>query len=121
MTDPIDATLQRRIEAYLARLLRALDAVPPEEISEIVREINGHIIERAESMEPLDDAALTRNFDALGNPEDIASLYQSRVMVARARTTRSPLLILRTTLRWAAKSAAVCVSPGFCALNFPTC
>jgi uncharacterized membrane protein len=104
MKGPLDSALQGRIDAYLARLRRALVDVPPEDISEIVREFHGHILERAEATDPLNEAALNRILDALGNPEDIGSLYQSRVMVARARASASPLLILMTTLRWAGKS-----------------
>ena len=59
MSNPIEPALQRRIDDYLTRLRRALVDLPPEEVAEIVREIHGHIVERAESMDLLDDAALT--------------------------------------------------------------
>jgi hypothetical protein len=106
MSIPIEPALQRRIDDYLTRLRGALVDLPPEEVAEIVREFHGHIVERAESMDSLDDAALTRILSALGNPLDIGSLYQSRAMVARARASTSPLLILTTTVRWAGKSIA---------------
>lgn len=104
MTGQIDPVLLQRIDAYLDRLRQALGALPPGEIAEIVREIRGHIIERAESTASLNEAALTRILSALGDPEDIASLYQSRAMVARARTSASPLLILKAAVRWAGMS-----------------
>ena len=106
MTSLDDPMLKGRIDAYLTRLRRALANLPPAEVAEIVREIHGHIVERAESTDSLDEAALKRILSALGNPEDIGSLYQSRAMVARARASTSPLLILRTTVRWAGKSIA---------------
>ncbi|MEJ0007568.1 MAG: hypothetical protein WDM77_14690 [Steroidobacteraceae bacterium] len=106
MSSRIVAALQVRIETYLTRLRQALGVLAPEEIDEIVREIRGHIVERAESTDLLDDAALEGILSALGNPEDIASLYQSRAMVARARVSTSPLLILMTTVRWAGMSLA---------------
>jgi hypothetical protein len=106
MTSQIDSALQARIEAYLNRLRRALGTLPPEEIEEIVREIRGHIVERAESTEPLNEPALEGILNAIGNPDDIASLYQSRAMVARARASTSPHLILMTTIRWAGMSLA---------------
>ena len=56
-------------------------------------------------MDSLDEAALTRILNALGNREDIGSLYQSRAMVGRARASTSPLLILRTTVRWAERAS----------------
>jgi uncharacterized membrane protein len=110
MSIPIEPALQRRIDDYLTRLRRALVDLPPEEVAGIVREIHGHIVERAESMDLVDDAALTRILGALGNAQDIGSLYQSRAMVARARTSGSPLLILMTTIRWAGMSLAGLVS-----------
>ncbi len=106
MTSPIDPVLQGQIDAYLNRLRRALADLAPAEVAEIVREIHGHIVERAEATDSFNEAALTRILAALGNPEDIGALYQSRAMVARARVSTSPLLILRTTVRWAAKSIA---------------
>jgi hypothetical protein len=106
MTSPMDPALQRRIDAYLARLRRALVDLAPEEVEEIVREIHGHIVERLESMDSSNEAVLTRILSALGDPEDIGSLYQSRAMVARARASTSPLLIVMTTARWAGKSIA---------------
>jgi uncharacterized membrane protein len=103
---PLEPALQRQVDAYLKRLRDALGELPASEASDIVREIQGHIIERIESMNSIDEDGLTAILDALGNPEAIASLYESRAMVARARTSRSPLLILRTTLRWAGRSVA---------------
>jgi hypothetical protein len=104
MTNPIDSALQERIEGYLNRLRQALGTLPPEEVAEIVREIRGHIVERAESSDVLSEATLKGILSALGNPDDIAALYQSRAMVARARASTSPLLILTTTIRWAGMS-----------------
>jgi hypothetical protein len=39
--------------------------------------------------------------EALGKPEDIGPLYQAEAMVARARSSFSPTLILRTVVPWA--------------------
>jgi uncharacterized membrane protein len=104
MKRPLEPALQRRIDAYLKRLRQALGELPATEASDIEREIRGHILERIESMGAIDEAALTVILEALGNPEDIGALYRSRAMVARARSSRSPLLILRTTVVWAGKS-----------------
>jgi uncharacterized membrane protein len=104
MTGQIDPVLQERIDAYLKRLRQALGALPPEEIADIVREIRGHIIERAEATASLNQEALTRILNALGDPDDIAALYQSRAMVARARASTSPSLILMAAIRWAGMS-----------------
>jgi uncharacterized membrane protein len=104
MTGHIDPILQERIDDYLRRLRLALGALPPDEVSDIVREIRGHIIERADSTASLNAEALKRILTSLGDPHDIASLYQSRVIVARARASTSPLLILRAAGRWAGMS-----------------
>lgn len=110
MTSPIDSSLQLQIDRYLDRLRQALGGLPAEEIEEIVREIASHIAERAAAVDPLNAAGLERILGALGNPEALASLYQSRVMAARARTSTSPRLIFTTTLRWAGMSLAGVVS-----------
>src|SRR6202011_5721851 len=41
--------LQRKIDAYLAELRRSLGELPAEDVQEILREIRGHILERAEA------------------------------------------------------------------------
>jgi|SRR5580698_9889757 uncharacterized membrane protein len=101
---PIEPRLQGRIDAYLMRLRTSLGDLPTEEASEIVREIRGHLVERVQEMDPVNDEVLTQFLRGFGSPEDIASLYETRAMVARARVSASPVLILRATIRWAARS-----------------
>ena len=93
--------LQAKIDAYLAQLRRSLGELPPEEVSEILREIRGHILERAEGSGELNDERLVAILKALGRPEEIAPLYQAESLMARARTSLSPSLLLRGALRWA--------------------
>jgi len=99
-----DQPLQTRVDAYLMRLRRSLGELPPEEVNEILREIRSHILDRAEASGELTDEKLMRILKELGQPEDIGPLYQAEAMVARARSSFSPLLILRTTIRWAMMS-----------------
>ena len=99
-----DQPLQTRIDAYLMRLRRSLTELPPEEVNDILREIRSHILDRAEGSGELTDEKLVRILKELGQPEDIGPLYQAEAMVARARSSFSPLLILRTTTRWAMMS-----------------
>jgi len=101
-----DQPLQTRIDTYLMRLRRSLGELPAEEVNDILREIRGHILERAETGGELTDEALVRILRELGQPEDIGPLYQAEAMVARARSSLSPALMLRTTLRWAMRSIA---------------
>jgi len=99
-----DQPLQTRIDAYLMRLRRSLSEMPPDEVNEILREIRSHILDRAEGSGELTDEKLVRILKELGQPEDIGPLYQAEAMVARARSSFSPVLILRTTTRWAMMS-----------------
>lgn len=93
--------LQTRIDAYLMRLRRSLGELPPEEVADILREIRGHILERAEAAGDMTDERLVAILQALGRPEDIAPLYQAEALMARARSSYSPTLLLRGALRWA--------------------
>ncbi len=105
MSTSLDLDLQTRIDTYLMNLRRSLGELPPEEVNDILREIRGHILERAEAAGELTDDKLVAILKALGKPEDIGPLYQAEAMVARARSSFSPTLILRTVLRWSMKSA----------------
>lgn len=104
MSTSFDLDLQTRIDAYLMNLRRCLGELPPEEVNDILREIRSHILERAEAAGELNDEKLVAILKALGKPEDIGPLYQAEAMVARARSSFSPTLILRTVLRWSMKS-----------------
>jgi uncharacterized membrane protein len=93
--------LQQKIDSYLMQLRRSLGELPPEEVSEILQEIRGHILERAESSGELTEERLVAILKALGKPEEIAPLYQAEAAVARARASLSPTVVLRGALRWA--------------------
>lgn len=93
--------VQARIDSYLINLRRSLGNLPAEEVQEILREIRGHILERAEASGELTEERMVLILKALGRPEDIAPLYQAEALVSRARASLSPLLILRGALRWA--------------------
>lgn len=97
--------LQRRIDAYLMQLRRSLGELPQPEVADILQEIRGHILERAEAAGNLTDERLAEILKALGRPEDIAPLYQAEALMARARTSFSPTLLLKGALRWAMLSA----------------
>jgi uncharacterized membrane protein len=97
----MNTDLQTRIDTYLMRLRRSLGELPPEEVSEILREIRSHILERAEASGELTNEKLVQILRELGQPEDIGPLYQADALVTRARASFSPSLIFRTTVRWA--------------------
>jgi uncharacterized membrane protein len=97
--------LQRRIDAYLAELRRCLGELPPEEVHDILQEIRGHILERTEASGELTEARLVEILKALGRPEEIAPLYQVDSVVAKARGSLSPRVVLRGIHRWSVVSA----------------
>jgi uncharacterized membrane protein len=92
------------VTQYLGRLRSALGGLPEAEIDDILRELHSHILERQELAGKANDEQLLRILRELGAPEDIGALYQAEALVARARSTRSPLLILTTTARLASRS-----------------
>jgi len=96
--------LQRRIDSYLAELRRCLGELPSEEVHEILREIRGHILERAEASGELTEDRLVAILKSLGRPEDIAPLYQVDSVVARARASLSPRTVMRGIHRWSTVS-----------------
>jgi len=96
--------LQRRIDSYLAELRRCLGELPPEEVHEILQEIRGHILERAEASGELTEDRLVGILKALGRPEEIAPLYQVDSVVARARSSLSPRVVMRGIQRWSTVS-----------------
>jgi len=97
--------LQKRIDSYLAQLRRCLGELPPEEVHDILQEIRGHILERAEASGELTEERLVEILKALGRPEEIAPLYQVDSVVAKARASLSPRLVMRGIQRWSVVSA----------------
>ena len=96
--------LQRRIDTYLVELRRCLAGLPPEEVHDILQEIRGHILERTEASGELTEERLVEILKALGRPEEIAPLYQVDAVVAKARASLSPRLVLRAVRRWSVVS-----------------
>jgi len=94
------------IKQYLVRLRKALGDVPSTERDEIVEEIRSHILERIEAQEPATEQVVNEILRAVGDPKELASQYKTEALLRRARTSQSPLLLLRTTLRWAMSGLA---------------
>ncbi len=104
MSDPTERA-RDPVDSYLAALREQLAGLPADEVDEILRELRGHIVERAagrdsERGRPPVEQVLRE----LGTPEEIGSLYRADALVARARAGFSPALIIRATIRWGTRT-----------------
>lgn len=85
------------IEAYIARLRKALSGFSVTEREDIIEEIRAHIVDRvAES-----GLTLEETIARLGPAEELAKDYRTGALVRRARSSFSPWIILKATFRWA--------------------
>lgn len=91
-------TSETQVNDYLARLRASLTGMTVSEREDIVEEIRMHIRERSSDPQSSLDAVL----EGLGPAEELAQQYRTGLLVQRARTSISPLVILRAALRWAA-------------------
>jgi uncharacterized membrane protein len=90
-------TTDARVNEYLSQLRSALTGITISEREDIVEEIRMHIRERlADPQTRVEDVIA-----GLGSANELAQQYRTGMLVQRARTSRSPLLILRAALRWA--------------------
>lgn len=97
---------QGQVEVYLAALRKQLAGLLTEDVAEILRELRGHIADRAaESDAGRNGTPVEQILRELGTPEEIGSLYRADALVAHARAGFSPALIIRTTIRWATRTA----------------
>ena len=81
------------LDEYFNELRVSLHGLPDADIEEIVAELRSHVLDSGVS----EELALRR----LGSPRDLGRLYQTESLLARASRSRSPLLILRSVVRWA--------------------
>lgn len=96
---------QRQVDIYLTRLRRELADLPVDDVEEILRELRGHIAERAAATGPEQNGMpVEQILRQLGAPEQIGSLYRADALAARARAGFSPALIIRATIRWATRT-----------------
>lgn len=98
--------LGETIDQYCSRLCKALHRVPTPERDEIVREVRSHILERVEAEGNVTEDILAEILRAVGDPKELASEYKTQAILRRATRSKSPWLLLRATLRWAATSVA---------------
>jgi HAAS len=94
----------RKMDAFLREVKVGLRGMPEREASDILAELRSHILERAEAGSALAESGVDAALESLGSPAELASLYLTENLMARAENSRSPWLILRSTFRWAALS-----------------
>jgi hypothetical protein len=95
-------TTESQVNDYLARLRAALTGMTVSEREDIVEEIRMHIRERSDDPQSSLDAVLA----GLGPANELAQQYRTGLLVQRASTSISPLVILRAALRWATTGVA---------------
>ncbi len=111
-------TSETQVNDYLARLRASLTGMTVAEREDIVEEIRMHVRERSGDPGTSVDSVLA----GLGPAAELAQQYRTGLLVQQARTSLSPVVILRAALRWAATgvefqvfvTALVCAEPPFC-------
>lgn len=100
-----DKTPFDSIEIYLLQIRNKLRRLPGAQVSEILAELRSHILDSISSRNaPMTDATTREALDRLGPPETIAAMYLTENLMAKAETSRSPWLVMRTLFRLAMKS-----------------
>jgi hypothetical protein len=94
------------IDQYCSVLRKALHKVPTRERDDIVEEVRSHIVERIDEEREPNRRVLAEIIKAVGEPDRLASEYETQVILQRAAVSRSPWLLLRATLRWAMTGVA---------------
>lgn len=94
------------VDRYLEALRRRLRRLPPEQAQDIVEEIRSHIYDVSQLDGEVSESTVSVVLNRLGSPAALASTYISENIVSEVRLSRSPLVLFRSTLRWASLSIA---------------
>ena len=103
--------MDARIAEYLANFRKALAGVPATEKDELIEEMRSHIVERVATEGQVGGDVISRVLSAVGDPKELASQYRTEALLRQAASSRSPWVLLRSTLRWGTTGIA-----GFVAL-----
>jgi Protein of unknown function (DUF1700) len=93
-----------KIELYLKQVRSGLRNLSEPQVAEILQELRSHILERAQSGSALSDTATDAALQSLGSPQEVASLYLAENFMARAESSRTPWMVLRSVFHWATLS-----------------
>lgn len=88
----------------MQRLRQRLRGLPEEAIADVVSELRAHVVEKLVAKEGAEPPAVEAVLSDLGSPEELAGLYLTDDLLARAETSRSPLHLVAGLLRWASLS-----------------
>lgn len=89
-----------RIDQYLSSLRKALSGVPAVEKEDMIQEMRSHIVERIRAEGQATEDVVRRVLSAVGDPKELASQYRTESMLRYAARSKSPWVLLRSTLRW---------------------
>src|SRR5579859_5294638 len=89
------------IESYFSELEAKMAGCPRTEREEFIRELRAHMFDRLQQMVAPTEDQCRAALNAMGAPEEIARQYRLEMILNRAAESSSPLLLLRSTMRWA--------------------
>jgi hypothetical protein len=95
---------EREIDSYLRQLRSALGPLPAAQADDIIGEIRSHLVETAAGDRGSNAQRVADAIARLGDPATLANAYLMENLALRAQSTRSPFLLLRLVLLWAARS-----------------
>jgi uncharacterized membrane protein len=100
ITQPQTGVTNQQVSAYLAALASHLAPITLAEREDILREIGAHIRDSVEGGVPVETVLA-----GLGTPQILAEQYRDGALIREASRSLSPVLLLKATLRLAAKGA----------------
>src|SRR5262245_41971767 len=89
------------IEVYFSELEAKIADSPKAARQEFLQELRAHVLDRLQQTASPTEDECRAILAALGTPEEIARHYRVEAALSRAKRSNSPLLLLRSTLRWA--------------------
>jgi hypothetical protein len=96
----VSAVRPEPLEVYLQTVEEHLKSLPPEDRSEIVRELRSHVLDRIKG--DLSDTTVNATLTRLGDPREIARINLRMRVAAVAVAHSTPLTVARTLTRLAA-------------------
>jgi len=103
------------VEAYLAALRSGLRGLREEQVRDIVEEIRSHVRDAAGGSDP---ARVAAALERLGSARELAARYLAEDLALRAEASRTPWLIVRSTVAWAKVSVGGAVAAFGCVVGF---